>query len=161
METHDRARLIQQYADGPAELRAAWDTCPDDVRPWKPSESAWSAAEIVQHCADSETFAATRIRLLIAEPDPVIVGYDQDAWAEAFGYGTLSPDDAFNVIAAVRKSTHSLIARFGDRQWAATGRHTESGRYTALDWLAIYGVHLQDHADQIRSNVDRWRTRHE
>lgn len=117
--------------------------------------------EIVQHCSDSETFAATRIRLLLAEPDPVIVGYDQDAWVAAFDYGALSAEDAFEVIAAVRKTTSILIAGLDDRQWRASGRHTESGPYSAQDWLAIYGVHLHDHADQIRANIHSWQARHD
>ncbi len=153
--------MIEQYGAGPKELRVAWDACPPDARQWKPSEADWSAAEIIQHCSDSETFAVTRIRLLLAEPDPVIVGYNQDAWVGAFDYGSLAIEDAFEVIVAVRRATHSLIARLDDRQWEATGRHTASGPYSAQDWLAIYSVHLHDHADQIRSNVHAWRNGHD
>ncbi len=156
MEAQERTRLIQRYGEGPEALLAAWNACPPEVRGWKPAATEWSALEIVQHCQDSETFAATRIRLLLAEPDPVIVGYDQDAWVRTFACDTLAAEDAFSVIAAVRKSTHRLIEQLHDWQWEASGRHTESGPYTAHDWLAIYGVHLHDHANQIRSNVEAW-----
>lgn len=160
MNAHQRAILIRQYGEGPKALLAAWNACPSNIRQWKPTESDWSAAEIIQHCGDSETFAATRIRLLVVDPEPIIVGYDQDAWVHAFEYGALSADDAFEVIDAVRRTTHRLIVRLDERQWEATGRHTQSGPYSALDWLASYGVHLHDHADQIRSNVDAWHIRH-
>jgi hypothetical protein len=37
------------------------------------------------------------------------------------------------------------------------GRHSESGRYSAEDWLTIYAEHLEGHALQIESNVAAWR----
>ena len=51
-----------------------------------PGAGKWSVHEVVVHCADSETNAALRIRYLIAEKEPLIVGYDQDAWARVFDY---------------------------------------------------------------------------
>lgn len=161
MDNVNRSRLIEQYGAGVEVLRAAWDACPLEARHWKPPETAWSAHEIVIHCGDSETFAATRIRLLVAEPRPVIVGYDQDAWVRTFDYGQLPANLAFALIDAVRASTYHLIQRLDDRAWEAAGNHTESGRYSAIDWLNTYGVHLHDHAVQIYANIDRWRTHHD
>ena len=43
--------------------------------------------------------------------------------------------------------------------WARVGRHTESGRYGAEDWLNIYAEHLEVHAAQIEANVTAWRGR--
>jgi hypothetical protein len=36
------------------------------------------------------------------------------------------------------------------------GHHTESGRYTAEDWLQIYADHLENHARQNEANVTAW-----
>ncbi len=160
MDELDRSRLIAMYGSGPEVLLTAWNACPQSARHWKPASDAWSAHEIILHCGDSETFAATRIRLLLAEPNPVIVGYDQDAWVRTFDYGELSADLAFVAIEAARALTFSLIQRLDDRAWAAAGTHTEAGSYSAADWLGIYGVHLHDHADQIDANVEHWRTHH-
>ncbi len=157
MNEETRTRLIQRYGAGPAVLRTAWDDCPSEARHWKPSSDAWSAHEIVIHCADSETFAFTRIRLMAAESRPIIVGYDQDVWVRSFGYEHLPVDLALATIAAVRASTFHLIQQLDDGAWEATGNHTESRPYTATDWLATYAAHLHDHADQIRSNVEHWR----
>ena len=35
-------------------------------------------------------------------------------------------------------------------EWAREGMHTESGRYTVLQWLQIYAEHAHNHAAQIR-----------
>jgi len=159
VDKETRTRLIQRYGDGPEVLWTAWNECPSEARNWKPSSDAWSVHEIVIHCADSETFAFTRIRLLNAEPQPIIVGYDQDAWVRSFGYEHLPVDLALATIAAVRASTFHLIQRLDNLAWNASGNHLESGPYTATDWLATYAAHLHDHADQIQSNVTHWRGR--
>ncbi len=160
MDKQDRSRLIQQYGAGAEVLQAAWNACPPDARHWKPAQADWSAHEIVIHCGDSETFAATRIRLLLAELTPTLVGYDQDAWVRTFYYGQLPTNLAFAMIAAVRASTFHLIQRLDDHAWDAAGNHTEAGPYSADDWLSIYGVHLHDHADQINANANHWRQLH-
>src|SRR5438046_6811791 len=85
----DRAKrdaLVQQYADGPARLRAALATVPPQALKWRPAPKEWSAHEIVVHCADSETNSYARVRFVVAEKDPLIQGYDQDHWATFFDY---------------------------------------------------------------------------
>jgi hypothetical protein len=148
--------MIDDYREGPAVLRRAWETVPDAARKWSPEPGAWSAHQIIIHCADSETYAAIRIRLLAAEPRPLIVGYDQDTWTNVFSYHDQSVDDAFAVIEAVRAHTASIIRAQGEALWDRVGEHTESGTYSARDWLSIYSAHLHDHAVQIANNHQRW-----
>lgn len=154
-----RIALIERYAAGPAELEAAWNEVPEQARRFRPAEGEWSAHEIVVHCADSETYAATRIRLLVAEPSPLIVGYDQEHWVNALGYDDVPAESALAVVSAVRALTAPLLRRLDDEAWAKVGEHTESGRYSALDWLETYGAHLHDHAAQIRENLESWAAR--
>ena len=159
MTRDERERLIEQYADGPSRLRQALAKAPEEGRKWRPAPGEWSAHEIVCHCADSETNAAARIRYVVAEKDPVILGYDENAWAARFDYHSQPLDAALAVVEAVRASTAALIRRLPEEAWAREGRHTESGRYTAEDWLKIYAAHLEDHARQIESNLAAWQTR--
>ena len=158
--TLDRAKreaLIQQFADGPARLRAALATVPPAALKWRPAAKEWSAHEVVIHCADSETNSFGRIRFLLAETAPTIQGYDQDRWAVTFGYHDLPLEPALAVVDAVRASTTALIRGLPDEAWTAVGHHTESGRYSAEDWLQIYADHLEGHARQIEHNVAQWR----
>ncbi len=157
MDHNERARLIAMYREGPAKLRAAWNQVPVDARQWRPDPAEWSAHEIVIHCADSETYAATRIRLLIAEPDPLIVGYDQETWARVFNYEAASSDLAFAVIDAVRAHTSSFIETLDDDAWSKSGTHSQSGPFSATGWLESYGNHLHDHSRQIEANITAWK----
>ena len=159
MTPAERERLIRQYAEGPARLRGALARVPEEARKWRPAPGEWSAHEIVCHCADSETNAAARIRYVVAEKDPVILGYDEKAWAIRFDYHSHPPDAALVVVEAVRANTAELIRRLPEGAWAKEGRHTESGRYTAEDWLRIYAEHLEQHAQQIEKNVAAWQSR--
>jgi hypothetical protein len=153
----ERDALIQRYADGPARLRAALATVPPAALQWRPKPTEWSAHEIVCHCADSESHASLRIRMLVTDPEPVIVGYDQERWARDLDYHAHPIEAALAVVDAVRASTAALLRRLDDAAWSRVGRHTESGRYAAEDWLRIYGAHVHDHAAQIEANVAQWR----
>jgi hypothetical protein len=156
MTPTEREKLIQQYADGPARLRAALATVPEPARRWRPAPGEWSAHEVICHCADSETNAYARIRYLVAETEPVIVGYHQENWARVFDYHSLPLEPALAVVEALRASTAALVRTLPETAWTRKGRHTESGPYTAEDWLRIYADHLEVHARQIESNLAAW-----
>jgi len=153
----EREALIQRYADGPARLQAALATVPAAAVQWRPEPGEWSAHEVVVHCADSETNAAARIRYLTAEVDPVILGYDEAEWARRFDYHDHPLEPALALVEAVRANTLALIRRMPEGGWQRVGRHSESGRYSAEDWLTIYAEHLEGHARQIEANVAAWR----
>jgi len=156
MSHDERAALIEQYARGPERIREALAKVPKAALPWRPAAGKWSVHEVVVHCADSETNAALRIRYLIAEKEPLIVGYDQDAWARVFDYLAQPLEDSLAATSAARGRTVPLLRRLTDAEWDKEGRHTESGRYTAEDWLRVYAAHLEGHAKQIERNMEAW-----
>ena len=157
MTPSERDGLIAQYAAGPARLRAALAKVPEAARKWRPAPGEWSAHEVVCHCADSETASYSRIRFVIAEKEPVIQGYDQELWARTFDYHALPLEPALATVDAVRATTAALIRALPDAAWSRRGRHTESGPYSAEDWLRIYADHLENHARQIENNLAAWR----
>ena len=73
----DREELIRRYADGPRRLRTALAAVPGQVLQWRPAPGEWSAHEVACHCADSETNAYARIRYLTAEPEPLVLAYNE------------------------------------------------------------------------------------
>ena len=153
-----REAHLLRYRQGPALLRRAWEEVPPEARAWRPGEGKWSAHEVVVHCADSETYAAIRIRLLLAEPEPLIVGYDENVWARRFDYHASDPELALRLIEAVRVHTLATLLPLPEEAWGRMGRHTQSGLYGTDDWLRSYAAHLEVHAAQIRRNLDAWRT---
>jgi hypothetical protein len=153
----EREKLIQRYEAGPAKLRDAFASVPREAWKWRPAEGKWSVHEILCHCADSEMNAAARIRYLVAEEKPVILGYDQDRWARVLDYHSLRIELALAAVDVMRAHTVNLLRGLPEEAWAKEATHTESGRYTAEDWLKTYAEHLEIHARQIGRNLAAWR----
>ncbi len=152
----ERERLIAQYAAGAERLQAAFDTIPEELRRWHPAPGEWSAHEVIIHCADSETNSAARIRYLLTADDALIVGYDEAQWAITLDYHALPLEPAFATIAAVRANTVPLLRTLPETAWTRAGHHSDSGRYSAEDWLRIYAEHLELHVVQLQNNLLAW-----
>jgi hypothetical protein len=159
MTPAERATCIARYAEGADLLAAALAEVPEEALQWRPAPGKWSVHEVILHCADSETQSHGRIRTLVAEPDPVIQGYDQDRWAQSLGYHDRPLGAALVTVEAVRANTVPLLRAMTEQEWQKVGRHTESGRYGAEDWLKTYAEHLEIHAAQIRRILAAWKKR--
>jgi hypothetical protein len=148
--------LIRQYAEGPALLRQALASVPQEALKWRPAPGKWSVHEVILHCADSETNAHMRIRYLLGEADPLIIGYDQDAWATTLNYHALPLEPALATIEAVRANTVPLLKSLPESAWKKVGRHSEHPSYGVEKWMELYAEHLEVHARQIGRNVTAW-----
>lgn len=145
----ERESLIDRYEQGHAEVLAALEGIDEAGLSARERPGEWSIREIVHHLGDSEMTSAIRIRLLLAEENPSIRGYDQDAFARNLRYD-LPIDKPLAAFAAARAATVPLLRPMTDEDWLREGIHSQDGRYSAERWLAIYGIHAHDHADQIR-----------
>lgn len=149
MTPQERNQLIEQYANGPAEVAASLEGFPAGGLAAHPIPGKWSAAEIVHHLSDSETISATRVRRLVAEPFPIIPGYDQELYARALRYNERDIAPAMANLRAVRAVTTELLWTLSEADWLKQGWHTDAGLYTTERWLGIYAVHARNHAAQI------------
>ena len=149
MTHEERQRLIEQYRDGYAAVHRALEGIGPAELDARPAPGTWSPREIVHHLADSEMTSAIRLRRLIAEEAPLIVGYDQEEYARRLCYDR--PIDAsLDAFRAARACTAEILDRLTPDQWARAGTHSESGTYSVERWLDIYARHAHGHADQIR-----------
>lgn len=128
----------------------ALDGFPEQSLGAHPIEGKWSAREIVHHLGDSESTSAWRLRKLLVEDNPVIQGYDQDQFAARLRYNERDMAPALEAFRCARETTTQLLHLMTEDDWQRAGTHTESGRYTAEDWLKIYAAHAHNHAAQIQ-----------
>jgi len=149
LDASTRRTLIDQYRAGHAAVVDALAGADDAALDRRPGPGTWSAREIVHHLADSEMTSAIRLRRLIAEENPTIVGYDQEAFAVRLAYDRpiAASLEAFRW---ARVSTAEILDRLTDEEWARAGTHSETGPYTVERWLEIYAEHAVKHAAQIR-----------
>lgn len=149
MRREERDALIQQYEQGYEAIVAALEGIGDAEWEAREGPDEWCPREIVHHLADSEMTSAIRLRLLIAQDEPTIIGYDQEAFVRNL-YSDRPVEPSLAAFQAARASTAPILRRLTDEQWQRTGTHSESGRYGVEEWLVIYANHAHDHADQIR-----------
>jgi len=150
MNDEERQALIAQYAAGYDEVRASLEGFPAERLGEHPLPGKWSAREIVQHLADSEMASALRLRKLLTEERAQIQGYDQESYAARLRYNERDIAPALDALRGARATTAQLLDSMTEEDWARAGTHTDSGRYTAEDWLNIYAAHAHNHAAQIR-----------
>lgn len=150
MNPEERNKLIAKYNSGYDEVSDALEGFPLDLLRAHPVAGKWSACEIIHHLADSESLSAFRLRKLLVEDDPVIQGYDEAAFASRLKYNERDIAPALDAFRAARETTAQLFALMTEEDWNREGKHTESGRYRAEDWLRIYADHAHNHAAQIR-----------
>ena len=150
MTHEERQELIARYRDGFDEVTRSLAGFPEADLGAHPLPGKWSAREIVQHLADSEMTSAIRLRRLLSEERPHILGYDQDAYAVRLRYNERDMAPALEAFRAARATTVQILEAMTDEDWAREGTHSESGRYTAEDWLRIYAAHAHGHAAQIQ-----------
>jgi hypothetical protein len=148
MNDEERRELVDRYREGPSVVRRALDGVTPDELDHRPVDG-WSAREVVHHLADSEMTSAVRLRVLLAESDPMIAGYDEAAFATVFRYGERPIEPALAALDAARATTAQILEMLGSGDWSRAGIHSESGRYSVEDWLRIYAAHAHDHAGQI------------
>ena len=150
MTSEDRQQMISTYKAGYEEVLQSLKDFPEQSLTAHPIDGKWSAAEIVHHLADSETTSALRLRRLLVEDHPLIQGYDQDAFAARLNYNHRDIAPALDAFRCARATTAQLFDFMEDKDWRREGTHSESGVYTAEDWLTIYAAHAHNHAAQIR-----------
>lgn len=150
MDAARRTELIARYRSGHAVIAESLAGIDETGLDARPSDGGWTPREVVHHTADSEMTAAIRLRRLIAEDTPIIVGYDGDTFAERLHYADRPIEPALEAIASARSTTAQILDRLTEAEWARTGTHTESGAYGVERWLEIYAFHCDEHADQIR-----------
>jgi hypothetical protein len=149
LDAKARAPLIARYRDGYAEVMRALAGIGADEWDRRPAPGKWSPREVVHHLADSEMTSAIRLRRLLAEDGPAIMGYDQDEYARRLHYDR-PVETSLAAFRAARESTAALLDAMSDDDFGREGTHSESGRYTVVRWLEIYARHAHEHAQQIR-----------
>jgi hypothetical protein len=148
----ERDRLIARIRAFPDELEALVAGLDEATLRAQPIAGEWSVAQIVHHLADSHMFSFLRIRLILTADRPMLLGYDQDAWA-------LLPDIALPISEslAILRGLHArwaaLFESLTDAQWERVGVHSERGELKVATFLPAYARHCDEHADQIRRTL--------
>jgi len=145
------ADLLERFRRGGELLAVATTGAAGPELDFKPAPEKWCVRQIVCHLADSEIVDAMRIRLIVAEDNPTMGAYDQEAWAKNLDYGKRKLSQAIETCRRLRTENHELIKDLQEAAFARIGTHVERGPMTLRQLIQHNAEHLESHVKQIQS----------
>jgi hypothetical protein len=134
-DAYRRSVLEALGEDDPLEVQetevAAWRALIDRAGPdlrTRPGEGQWSVLECLGHMADSELVTSARYRWILAEDQPALQPFDQEAWAARLGHYREDPATLLDLFASLRRANVALWERTPPADRDRVGLHAERGR---------------------------------
>ncbi len=137
--------LIATYLEGPALLRRAVAGMSRQQLTARPVAGKWSTLEVVCHLADSDQVWAHRMKRVIAENKPLLIGYDETCFTQSLGYQERDPEEALAYLEATRRELAWILKRLPAEAFTRTGVHSEAGLVTLAQMLQIECDHIPHH----------------
>lgn len=133
-ETYRKPVLDALGADDPFEVQEAefeaWqrtiEGAGEDLRE-RPADEEWSVIELLGHIVDSEMVTSVRYRWVLAEDEPELPGYDQEAWTAQFNHRSDDPELLLTLFGALRLANLDLWERTEAQDRGRFGMHAERG----------------------------------
>lgn len=141
--------LLERFRRGPELVAVVLTGVFGEEEDYTPAPGAWSIREIAAHLADAELVGGHRLRQVIAEENPTLIAYDQNAWTRNLGYRSRKTKGSLDSFRRLRAENYELLKGLAESAWERAGNHTENGRQTLGQLLEGYAAHAELHARQI------------
>lgn len=145
------SELLERFRRGPELVAMAMTGAAGAELDFTPAPGKWSLRQILCHLADSEMEAGIRMRRIIAEDNPTLLAYDQDAWAQRLDYFRRKTTQALETFRHIRGVNYDLLQSLPEEAFQRQGTHSQRGPVTLLEMLRIYARHAEKHAEQIQA----------
>lgn len=116
----------------------------------RPGKEGWSVRDVLVHLSDAELVRSTRIRMILAEEEPVLFGFNEEQWKRRNHYLWRSPEAALSLFDQLRFTTMEILRQLDSRGWDRVGVHPEDGRLSIAELIIRGAAHSDDHSRQIR-----------
>ena len=115
----------------------------------RPFEGKWTPNEVIGHLVDSEWVYGYRLRLILCEDNPTILGMNQDLWVAGQRHNEREPSELVEVFRTMRQFNLALWKRMSPADLKRTGQHNERGPEALGVMLRMLAGHDLSHLDQI------------
>ena len=146
----DIAVLLERFRRGSELLAVVLTGVFGEEEDFERATGKWSIRQIVAHLADTELVHAHRYRQVIAEQDPTLIAFDQDAWARSLDYARRKPKQSLETFRRLRAENYELLKDLPETTFARTGNHTERGVVTLRALVEYQAGHVESHALQLQ-----------
>lgn len=120
-----------------------------EVMRTRPFAGKWTPNEIIGHLSDSEWVYGYRIRLILCQEKPVILGMDQDLWVAGQRHNERLPKDLLTMFRNQRAANIELWKRMTPADLQRVGKHNERGEESLGLMLKMNAGHDLSHIDQL------------
>ena len=145
----DIAALLERFRRGPEVLAMVLTGVSGVEEDFVTVPGKWSIRQIVAHLADAELVGAHRLRQVIAEDNPTLIAFDQDAWTRNLDYARRKPKQSLETFRRIRAENHELLKGLPESAFERSGNHSENGPMTLRRLLEGYAQHAESHARQM------------
>jgi hypothetical protein len=142
--------LLERYRRGAELLAVVLTGVFGEEEDFASAPGKWSVRQIVAHLADAELVGAHRMRQVIAEENPTLMAYNQDAWTANLDYARRKPKQSLETFRRLRAENYDLLKGLSEAAFDRAGNHTENGRMTLRQLLEGYASHAESHARQLQ-----------
>jgi len=122
---------------------------PVNVLRSRPIEGEWTPNEIIGHLGDGEWVYGCRLRWILSEDNPSIVGTNQDRWVARQNHNDRDPAELVEMFRALRECNLALWKRISPTDLNRTGHHNERGAESLALMLPMWAGHDFSHLNQI------------
>ncbi len=145
MTPDPRKLVIDRFADGGPILAQASSNLTPEQATARPGPGDWSIAELVAHLLDSDLVLSDRMKRLIAEENPSLQAFDENAWLARLDSHAMPVAEAADLFAANRRWMARILRSQDEPAFARAGVHSEVGRVTLAEVLVKAANHLDHH----------------
>jgi hypothetical protein len=111
----------------------------------RPIKGKWSTLEVVCHLADSDQAWAHRMKRVIAEERPLLIGYDESRFASALAYHERDLEEELAAVEQTRRQLARILRKLPSAAWARAGVHSERGLLTLEEHVKLETEHIPHH----------------
>jgi uncharacterized damage-inducible protein DinB len=140
------AELIESYLAGPRTLRQVVAGMTREQLVARPVAGKWSTQEVVCHLADFEPILADRMKRVIAEDRPQLIGADEQRFAAALQYHERNLEQELALIENTRSQLARVLRKLPPEALRRVGVHNERGPRTLEELLTGAINHIPHHA---------------
>ena len=142
-------QLIDAYEAGPAVLRKAVSGMSRAQLLARPVTGKWSTLEVVAHLADFDPILAARMKCIIAEDKPQLIGADENLFAAALAYQDRDLEEELAIIERTRSQMARVLRKQPEEALQRVGVHNQRGPLTLERFLTMAGNHITHHVQFI------------
>jgi uncharacterized damage-inducible protein DinB len=136
--------LVDSYLVGPRALRQAVAGMTREQLLARPIAGKWSTLEVVCHLADFDPILADRMKRIIAEDRPALLGADEKRFAAALAYHERDLEE-LSILEKTRSQMARILRALPPEAFQRIGMHNERGEMT-LERVINTGInHIPHH----------------